>query len=181
MTGLKGPDLAPFMARIGMPACSLDRLILTGAKLHQRSMLAERSAVPTMPYIHFPGTCAEALAFYADVFGATGLQTMRYAEGPGAPADWATSDRIMHGQISIDDGTLMASDMPPGMPDGVQQGVSIMQTAPDFATGQRRFDRLAEGGTVTNPFGPTFFSPGFGMVTDRFGTSWIISTLPTDG
>ncbi|MBI1416007.1 MAG: VOC family protein [Limimaricola sp.] len=137
--------------------------------------------MPTMPYLHFRGQCAEALAFYADVFGGTDLQMMRYGEGPDAQADWAGSQRILHGQVSLGDGTLMASDYPPGVEGDPQAGFSVMQTAPDVARGQAVFDRLAEGGAVVNPFGPTFFSPGFGMVRDRFGTAWIISTMPGAG
>jgi PhnB protein len=134
--------------------------------------------MPTMPYIHFQGHCAEALAFYADVFGGTDLQLMRYAEGPDTPADWRSSTRIMHGQLTLGRGTLMASDFPPGMEGQPQASVSIMQTVPDAATGARVFDRLAEGGAVNQPFAPTFFSPGFGMVRDRFGTNWMISVTP---
>jgi PhnB protein len=134
--------------------------------------------MPTMPYIHLQGHCAEALAFYADVFGGTDLQLMRYSEGPDAPADWRSSTRIMHGQLTLGAGTLMASDFPPGMEGQPQASVSIMQTVPDAATGARVFDRLAEGGTVNQPFAPTFFSPGFGMVRDRFGTNWMISVTP---
>lgn len=26
------------------------------------------------------------------------------------------------------------------------------------------------------PFGKTFWSPAFGMVTDRFGTPWMVNT-----
>lgn len=135
--------------------------------------------MPTMPYIHFQGQCAEALAFYAQVFGGTGLQLMRYAEGPGASPEWKASARIMHGQVTLYDGTLMASDYPPGTEGDAQKGFSVMQTAPDVASASRVFDALAEGGAVINPFGATFFSPGFGMVRDRFGTHWIISALPT--
>lgn len=134
--------------------------------------------MPTMPYIHFQGQCADALAFYAQVFGGTNLQMMRYADGPGAPAAWTSSARIMHGQLTIDDGTFMASDYPPGMEGDRQTGVSVMQTAADLPTAKARFTALAEGGTIIEDFKPTFFSPGFGMVKDRFGTHWIISTLP---
>jgi PhnB protein len=56
-----------------------------------------------------------------------------------------------------------------------------MQTAPDLATARARFDRLAEGGAIIDDFKPTFFSPGFGMVKDRFGTHWIISALQAPG
>ena len=134
--------------------------------------------MPTMPYLHFQGDCAEALAFYATVFNGTNLQTMRYADGPGTSADWQASDRIMHGQVTIGDGTLMASDYPPGVEGAPQSGVSIMQSAPDVPTARSMFDQLADGGSVIQPFAATFFSPGFGMVADRFGTHWIISALP---
>jgi PhnB protein len=134
--------------------------------------------MPTMPYIHFQGQCAQALAFYTDVFGGTNLQIMRYADGPGATAEQLASDRVMHGQVTLYDGTFMASDYPPGITGDPQKGFSVMQTAPDVATGQRIFDRLADGGAVIQPYQQTFFSPGFGMVRDRFGTAWIISALP---
>ena len=134
--------------------------------------------MPTMPYIHFQGQCAEALTFYATVFGGTGLQTMRYADGPGASDAWKASSRIMHGQVTIGDGTLMASDYPPGVEGDRQTGVSVMQTAADAATARRIFDQLADGGAIIDSFKPTFFSPGFGMVQDRFGTHWIISAMP---
>ena len=134
--------------------------------------------MPTLPYIHFQGQCAEALAFYQQVFGGRDLQIMRYADGPQAPEAWKSSDRIMHGQVTLYDGTLMASDYPPGLEGDPQKGFSVMQTAPDVATGRAIFDRLSEGGTVIDAYKPTFFSPGFGMVQDKFGTHWIISALP---
>ncbi len=137
--------------------------------------------MPTLPYIHFQGNCAEALTFYTTVFGGTDLQMMRYADGPEAPPAWKDSPRIMHGQVTLGDGTLMASDYPPGVTGDAQSGFSVMQSAPDVATARAVFDQLAAGGTVIDPFKPTFFSPGFGMVQDPFGTHWIISTLPAPG
>lgn len=136
--------------------------------------------MPTMPCVHFQGNCAAALTFYAEVFGGTDLQMMRYADGPEAAPAWKDSDRIMHGQVTIYDGTIMASDYPPGVEGAAQAGVSVMQTAPDVATGRKVLDRLCEGGAVIEPYAATSFSPGFGMVKDRFGTHWIISTLPQE-
>lgn len=135
--------------------------------------------MPTIPYLHFQGNCAAALARYAEIFHGTGLQTMRYADGPGAPAAWAASDRVMHGQVTLGDGTLMASDFPPGVDGSGQSGFSVMQSAPDAAEARRVFDLLAEGGSIIDPMKPSFFSPAFGMVRDRFGTAWIISAMPT--
>lgn len=133
--------------------------------------------MPTMPYLHFQGQCRDALTFYAQVFGGTGLQMMRYADGPQAADDWKASDRIMHGQVTILDGTLMASDYPPGVEGDRQTGFSVMQSAPDVATARVIFDQLASGGAIIDAFEETFFSPGFGMVKDKFGTHWIISAL----
>ena len=137
--------------------------------------------MPTMPYLHFRGDCAEAMAFYETVFDGTKLQMMRYGEGPGAPEAWKHSPRVMHSQLTIGDGTLMASDYPPGIEGDAQAGVSVMQSAPDVATARHIFDQLADGGGVIDGFRPTFFSPGFGMVKDRFGTHWIISAMPDHG
>lgn len=138
--------------------------------------------MPTIPYLHFQGDCAEALAFYADVFSGTDLRVMRYDEAPGTPPDWTGNPRIIHGQVTIGGGTLMASDFPPGMEGDPQQAVSVMQTMPDVASARAAFDRLAgEGGHVIDGFKETFFSPGFGMVKDRFGTHWIISAHPAGG
>ena len=129
-----------------------------------------------MPYIHFSGTCAEAMAFYLDVFDGTDMMMMRYDEAPaGSPG--AGSDRIMHAQFNAAGATLMASDFPPGTGE-TQQAMSVMIDPATVAEGQRLFDRLAEGGAVVMPFGPTFWSPGFGMLKDRFGTHWIIGTQP---
>lgn len=134
--------------------------------------------MPTIPYLHFDGTCAQALAFYADVFGGTDVQMMRYADAPGMSDGMKDSARIIHGQVTLGSGVLMASDYPPGMAADKQSAVSIMQGVATVAAGQTAFDRLAEGGHVMQPFGPSFFSPGFGMVTDRFGTHWMLSVMP---
>ncbi|MEO8243848.1 MAG: VOC family protein [bacterium] len=134
--------------------------------------------MPTTAYLHFQGQCAAALTYYAKVFGGTDLQTMRYSDGPEVPPDWQDSPRIMHGQVTLGDGVLMASDYPPGVDGSPQSGFSVMHTATDVPKARAMFDQLVDGGVVINPFAPTFFSPGFGMVRDKFGTSWIISTLP---
>lgn len=131
-----------------------------------------------MPYIHFQGDQAKALTFYAGVIGGTDLRMMRYAKGPQVPGAWQASDRILQGQVTIPGGTGMASDYPPGVAGDPQSGFSVLQTVPDVAGARRIFDLLAEGVAVIDGFQQTFFSPGFGMVQDRFGTRWMISVPP---
>ena len=134
--------------------------------------------MPTIPYLHFQGQAAQALAFYAEVFDGHGLTLTRYADGPGAPEAWRDEPHVMHGELRIGDGTLMASDFPPGMEGDAQKAVSVMQALPDGAAVRAAFGRLAEGGAVVQPVQETFFSPAFGMVRDRFGTHWILMAPP---
>ena len=129
-----------------------------------------------IPYIHFGGNCEEAMTFYAGVFGATDLRIMRYADGPD-DMPMPRSDRVMHSQFSSDGATLMASDFPEG-PGEPQAGMSVTCTAETVAEARARFDALSEGGAIIMPFGPTFWSKGFGMFKDRFGTHWIIDSEP---
>ncbi len=127
-----------------------------------------------VPYIHFRGNCAEAMNFYAEIFGTETPVIMRYRDAP-ASEEVPPSDRVMHAEIVLGNGKLMASDFPEGMPGDPQQAVSIMHPVSDPEAGQRLFDRFAEGGKIIMPFGPTFWSRGFGMVRDRFGTHWMIA------
>lgn len=127
------------------------------------------------PYLHFSGNCAEAMAFYRDVFQGGDIMMMRYSESPEAPEAFKTSDRVMHAQFNVPGGMLMASDFPPGMGEP-QQAVSVMHISPTVAEAQGLYDRLADGGSPVMPFGPTFWSPGFGMLKDRFGTHWMLTT-----
>lgn len=134
--------------------------------------------MPTIPYIHFRGHCAEALAFYADVFGGTDLQVMRYSDAPDMPDAMKDPTRVIHGQLTIGAGTLMASDYPPGMEGDAQAAMSIMQSVASVSAGQEIFAKLADGGQIIQDFGPSFFSAGFGMVKDRYGTHWMLSVMP---
>lgn len=38
------------------------------------------------------------------------------------------------------------------------------------------FRALSDGGTVKVPFAKTFWSPGFGVLVDRFGIPWEVNT-----
>jgi hypothetical protein len=46
---------------------------------------------------------------------------------------------------------------------------------PDAEAAKRAFQALADGGQITLPIGPTFWSPCFGMPTDRFGVGWMVT------
>jgi len=127
-------------------------------------------------YLQFDGRCAEALAFYAETLGGTLGMMFKYSEAPPgtemppAPAHW-----IMHGRVQWPGGgMLMGSDGGMQPYSGIH-GVCLSVTASDVAEGERTFQALAAGGKVQMPFAPTFWSPGFGMLVDRFGVPWMVN------
>jgi PhnB protein len=129
------------------------------------------------PYLNFYGRCEEALEFYRQKLGAETLFLMRFKESPEAektPAEWL--DKVLHTTFRIGDSQLMASD---GMCNntGAHQGYSLSLDPTNVEEGKRLFDALADGGSVTMPYGPTFWAQGFGMLTDRFGVHWMINVM----
>jgi PhnB protein len=127
------------------------------------------------PYIHFQGNARAALETYARIFGGT-VEISTYAEAPDPPPEMRGSDLVMHGTLRLGERNLMASDFPPGMGGDPQQAVSISHEAASEVKARQVFDALAEGGEVVMAYQPTFWSDGFGMVKDRFGTHWMISS-----
>lgn len=53
--------------------------------------------------------------------------------------------------------------------------MSLSVNCGNVKEGERAFAALAAGGTVKMPFSRTFWSPGFGMLVDRFGVPWMVN------
>ncbi|WP_419907769.1 VOC family protein [Hoeflea sp.] len=128
------------------------------------------------PYLFFNGQCAEAIAAYAEIFGGEILEQMP-ASGmpPEIPVAEERKGWIMHSRMRIGDGELMASDNIMGE-SAQMDGSSVMLSFPTAAEGKAAFDQLAEGGEIQMAWEPTFWSAGFGTLTDRFGIRWMIGT-----
>ena len=129
------------------------------------------------PYLNFDGRCEEAIQFYKTAVGAEVTMLMRFKDSP-EPAQPGmhppgSDNKVMHASLRIGETTVMASD---GHCQGHPsfQGFSLSITVPSEAEADRAFGALAEGGKVSMPLGKTFFSPRFGMVTDRFGVGWMV-------
>lgn len=125
------------------------------------------------PYLFFEGRCDEALEFYKSALGAQVVMLMRYKESPEGTCQPGLEEKVMHSTFTINGGTVMASD---GMANGQPkfEGFSLSLSARDEAEAEKWFNALADGGNVVQPLIKTFFSPSFGMVSDRFGMHWMI-------
>jgi PhnB protein len=131
-------------------------------------------------YLFFDGQCAEAMRFYERTLGGKLQALMKYSDSP-EPADEACAgggrpdpDRVMHAALAIDGRMLMASDMPTPGQHPKMAGFGLSLHYPTAAEARRAFDALAAGGSVTMPMQQTFFADAFGMLTDRFGTPWMV-------
>lgn len=137
------------------------------------------------PYLNFDGNCAEAFAFYAELFNGNITFQGTFGEMPPSegmpPVPESAKDRILHVHLQVGEQSLMGSDAMPGADPscggGYQpaQGLWVSIQAASVAEGQHLFDALAQGGQTMMPFAATFWSPGFGMTRDRFGTPWMVN------
>jgi PhnB protein len=127
------------------------------------------------PYLLFNGDCETAFKFYEKSLGAR-IEALLTHEGTPmekmVPAEWRK--KIIHARLKLGDKVLMASDCPPEhyvKP----QGFSVNLDFKSSAEAERVFNALAEKGSVQMPLQQTFWAAKFGMVTDRFGTPWMIN------
>ncbi len=131
------------------------------------------------PYLFFDGRCEEAVEFYRKALGAQVDMLMRYSDSPEpAPPGMVppgSENKVMHASFRIGDSTVMASDDCSGKPS--PQGFSLSLSVSQEAEADRFFNALANGGKVQMPLTKTFWSPRFGMLTDRYGVGWMVNVV----
>ncbi|MFY9840494.1 MAG: VOC family protein [Xanthobacteraceae bacterium] len=126
------------------------------------------------PYLFFDGKCDEALDFYKKAVGAEPKMLMRFSQAPDqSMISPGSENKVMHAQVQIGDTTVLMSD---GRCTGNTnfQGFALTLTAKSENEADKTFSALADGGNVTMPMAKTFFSPRFGMLTDKFGVGWMV-------
>ncbi len=138
-------------------------------------------------YLSFNGNCEEAFNFYKSVFGKEFNYLGRYKDIPASegPIPAGHENKVMHVGLPISKETaLLGCDVCEEMTgEKFVQGnnFSICISVENKAEGQRIFDALAVGGAVVMPLEKTFFAALFGVVTDRFGISWMIDYMEGQG
>lgn len=129
------------------------------------------------PYLFFDGRCEEAIEFYKSALGAKVDMMMRFKDSPEpippGMCPPGSDNKVMHAALRIGNTVVMASD---GMAGGKPEfkGFSLSVNAANEAEADKVFGALGQGGKVTMPLAKTFYSPRFGMVTDKFGVGWMV-------
>lgn len=144
--------------------------------------------IATTTHLNFRGTARQALEFYQGIFG--GDVTLATYSDVGMPAGAPDADKVVFGQVENADGfRLMAYDIPGAAEDpeatagttSRENGTTITDRtffqslradSLDEITGY--WDALADGGSVVEPLASSAWSPGFGMLIDRFGVTWVL-------
>ena len=144
-------------------------------------------SITTTTHLNFRGDARQALEFYQSVFG--GDVTIATYGDLGMPADAPGADGVVFGQVVTPEGfRVMAYDIP-GQTGGARETgstrrengvtltdqsffVSVRCDSLDDAQGY--WQQLTVGAIVVEPLAASAWSPGFGMLTDRFGVTWIV-------
>lgn len=146
-------------------------------------------SIITTTHLNFRGTARQALEFYRSVFGGE-VSIATYGDF-GMPAEAPGADKVVFGRLETADGLrLMAYDIPGAVEAEVavtagstrrENGVTITDR-PFFQSLQASsldelsgiWAALAEGAEIVEPLAASAWSAGFGMLTDRFGVTWVL-------
>lgn len=129
------------------------------------------------PHLNFRGNARQALDFYKGVFRGE-VTLMTYGQMGQGGKDHA--DLVIWGQVSAADGfRIMAFDILEPRPYDPGENAFFVSVRGDGADEvQARWDALAAGATILQPIGPAPWTALYGMLTDRFGVTWIVDLAP---
>ncbi|MFJ5156256.1 VOC family protein [Streptomyces sp. NPDC088353] len=131
-------------------------------------------SVTTTTHLNFRGQAREALAFYQSVFG--GRSAAVTYKDAGAVQNESEADWVMWGEVTGGNRFhVMAYDVPSQLP--WDQGknpffVSVRGDGADEVSAL--WDKLAQGSTIVRPLEKAQWAPLYGMLTDRFGVTWVL-------
>lgn len=134
-------------------------------------------SITTVTHLNLRGEARAALEHYQSVFGGD-LVAVSYRDAH-AVEDPAEADQVMWGQVRSEAGFhVMAYDVPASRPWSRGEDpffVSVRGTDPAEVTGYwQRLTDDAAGASVAVPLAPAAWAPLYGMVTDRFGVTWVL-------
>ena len=129
------------------------------------------------PYLHFAGNAEEVLNFYKEALGGEIVMLSRYGDSP-MPTDEDYKQKIIHARLVFDDNMIMISDGMKGQPVSTNGNVQLSVEVEDIAKLETVFNKMAAGGFVKMPLADQFWGSRFGMLTDKFGVSWMFNYTP---
>ena len=125
-------------------------------------------------YLNFGGNCRQAFTFYEQHLGGKVSALMTRGDAPDqGQGDGGPADSVLYASLSLGGTELMGSDVPAERFKPMRSAY-LSLTVPTSAEAERVYALLSEDGEVFMPMAETFFAFRFGMLRDRFGTSWMV-------
>ena len=125
-------------------------------------------------YLNYGGNCEQAFRFYEQHLGGKITMMMTHGEQPDpsqVPPEWRKA--ILHARITVGETELMGSDVPAERFQPMRS-VYLSLAVTSTSEAERIYALLSDGGQIFMPMQETFFAFRFGMLRDKFGTSWMI-------
>ena len=124
-----------------------------------------------LPTISFMGNCDEAITFYKEAIGAEVKEIAYFRDAPpNSGMGDLPPNFVMHSEIKIFGTSVTMTDgAKKPISDDYFSFIAMFDTAEEVTS---VFNKLADGGQVTDALAPQFWSSLCGNVTDRFGISW---------
>lgn len=145
-------------------------------------------SIKTTAHLNFRGDARAALEFYQSVFG--GQVTIATYGDFGMPKDVPGARSVVFGQIETEDGfRVMAYDIPGQSGGSAGNAGSTRRENGTTITDQPFFvsvrgetleevrgywAKLSAGASIVEALAAAAWTPGFGMLTDMFGVTWIL-------
>ncbi len=137
-------------------------------------------SVNVVTHLNFRGDARAALEFYQSVFGGD-LMVMSYTD-MGTVQDPAEANWVMWGQVAAKSGfRVMAYDVQVAKP--WDRGNNSFYVALRGDTDEEisgYWENLSAGATILQPLAPAQWGPLYGMLTDRFGITWVVDVVSQD-
>lgn len=121
-------------------------------------------------YFNFNGNAREVITFYKEVFDAEEPKLMTFADFPNI--DERMRDWITHGVLNVKGQILMFSDTMPHQLATFGNQITLMISLDNEEELRRYFDRLSDQAKIELALAPSFFSPLYGSLVDKYGTTW---------
>jgi PhnB protein len=136
-------------------------------------------SMKVMTQLAFKGQCREAFELYEEVLGGkiTVMNTFGGSDVKLPPGSTASApEQIRFAELQIGDCAILGNDVPDSEYRPMQ-GFNIALHLKTAAEARRIFDAFSQGGQTVTPLSEVAWSSAFGIVTDRFGTPWLILAM----
>ncbi len=137
------------------------------------------TAIRVMTQLAFRGQCRQAFERYEKVLGGRIAVMNTFGDNeaklpPGSTA--AAPDQIRFAELQVGDYAILGNDVPETEYKQMR-GFHIALHVKTAAEARNIFEALSEGGQIETALCEVAWSSAFGILTDQFGTPWLILAL----